>query len=58
MDSDPRKELILLKHRLLGKILEKPADLLTDSEVDIGYALAKDPDIQKTMKTMREMGGD
>jgi hypothetical protein len=51
--ENPAQKLFRLKHQLLSALLEKPSKLWTDAEVELGYILSKDEDIQKTLELAR-----
>jgi hypothetical protein len=51
---NPAQELATAKRKLYHLLLLKPVDKLTATEVDIGYALVKDKDIQVCFDEMKK----
>lgn len=52
---NPERDLSYAKHFLLRALLLKPTELWTESEIEIGYHLMKDADIQKTLTLADEL---
>jgi len=44
------RQISKLKHELYNILLKKPITLLTESEVNLMYVLAKDTEIQETLE--------
>jgi hypothetical protein len=50
---NPKEELFLAKCKLYRLLLMKPSDLWTESEVNVGYELSKDLQIQELLERMK-----